>query len=194
MANTSYHHGNLKQALVAAAREQLAEHGVASLNLRALARGLGVTHPAVYRHFKDKDALLEAVAEEGFIELTERLQAASAVPSEDHADGLEHMASAYIEFALDHPELLQLMFALMPASERMQNQSLYAASKQAYTVLLSSVAHADTDPYISSAVVWALFHGLATLTIDKQLEVLGDPDKRKLVVKQAAQVLARGLS
>ena len=193
MANTSYHHGNLKQALIAAAREQLAEQGVASLNLRALARGLKVTHPAVYRHFKDKDALLEAVAEEGFVELTERLQAASVASPEDHARGLEHMATAYIGFALDHPELLQLMFVLMPASERMQNESLYAASKQAYAVLLSSVAHTDTDPYISSAVVWALFHGLATLTIDKQLEVLDDPDKRQTVLSQAAHVLARGM-
>ena len=68
-----YHHGDLKNALVRSARAQIAEGGAAALNLRALAREVGVTHPAVYRHFASKEVLLEAVAQEGFEELADAL-------------------------------------------------------------------------------------------------------------------------
>lgn len=188
----NYHHGNLKDALVMAARTQVAAEGAASLNLRALARELGVTHPAVYRHFKDKDALLEAVAQRGFEALANELHASGG------GEGLEKRLSAltraYLDFAMANPELLRVMFALIPAEQREQNEALYAASKRAYAALLECVAELDGDAYVNSAVVWSTLHGLAKLTIERQVPKLVDPDTREDVLAKAVEVLRKGLS
>src|SRR5688572_20036386 len=102
--DSSYHHGDLKRTLVHAAREQLAQEGADSLNLRALARKLGITHPAVYRHFADKEALLEAVAEQGFEEFTAALGGALELGFPDYQSKLRALVAAYIDFAVAHPE------------------------------------------------------------------------------------------
>ena len=190
--SSDYHHGDLKNTLVRAARRQISEGGAAALNLRALARTVGVTHPAVYRHFADKEALLEAVAQEGFNELADALH-----ESIEREEGLEPklyaLAHAYISFAMKHPELTRVMFALIPAEARMKNGPLYAASKRAYAALTQSVEALGSDIYIDSAVVWATLHGLAELTIEKQVSKLADPAQREEVVARAVSVLARGL-
>lgn len=193
MTDTTYQYGQLRQALIRAAREQLERDGAAALNLRALARGLGVTHPAAYRHFKDKNALLEAVAEEGFVELAERLRAGGAGQPGREAQ-LKRIATAYVEFAVEHPELTRVMFALIPAAVRMQNENLYAASKLAYAVLRENVPTTAGDETVSSAVVWAMFHGLAKLTIEQQLVILADPKQRGAVIDKAVRVLSKGMS
>ena len=193
MSSATYHHGDLKNALVRAARVQIAEKGAASLNLRAVARVLGVTHPAAYRHFANKEALLEAVAQEGFDELADALH-----KSVEGEKGLERtlyaLADAYLNFALENPELTRVMFALIPAEARMKNERLYAASKRAYTALTTSVETLRGDTSTDSAVVWALLHGLAKLTIEKQVPLLEDAAKRRAVVMRAVGVLAKGLT
>lgn len=189
---TDYHHGDLKNALIKAAREQLAEGGPASLNLRALARSLGVTHPAAYRHFTNKDALLEAVAEQGFLELAARLRERRAGERGQEAR-LRALLTAYIDFAEEYPELIRVMFAFIPAPAKKRNAQLYAASKDAYAVLAESVEGAAGDSTINSAVVWGMVHGLASLRIEQQLVILADPEKREAVVDKAVSVLSRGL-
>lgn len=189
---TDYHHGDLKNALIKAAREQLAEGGPASLNLRALARSLGVTHPAAYRHFTNKDALLEAVAEQGFLELAARLRERRAGEQSQEAR-LRALFTAYIDFAEEYPELIRVMFALIPAPAKKRNAQLYAASKDAYAVLTESVAGAAGNSTINSAVVWGMVHGLASLSIEQQLVILTDPKKREAVVDKAVSVLSKGL-
>lgn len=190
--SSDYHHGDLKNALVRSARAQIEDRGAAALNLRALAREVGVTHPAVYRHFADKEALLEAVAQAGFEDLADRLH-----QSVESGEGLEPtlhaLAGAYIGFALKHPELTRVMFALIPAEARMKNESLYAASKRAYAVLTQSVEALEGNTLVDSAVVWATLHGLAKLTIEKQVPKLTDPAQREEVVRRAVGVLSRGL-
>lgn len=193
MVETSYHHGDLKRTLVAAAREQIATAGVASLNIRALARAIGVTHPAVYRHFADKEALLEAVAEEGFVELTTALTAATTSHHTTEKSRLHALATAYIEYALIQPELTRVMFALISAEARMNNASLYAASKQTYGVLLASVAGDEEVAMNNGAIVWAMLHGLAQLIIEKQLVFLADPVQRAALITKAVDVLHKGL-
>ena len=193
LSSATYHHGDLKNALARAARAQIAEKGAASLNLRAVARVLGVTHPAAYRHFANKEALLEAVAQEGFDELADALH-----KSVEGEKGLEPtlyaLANTYLNFALENPELTRVMFALIPADTRMKNEKLYAASKRAYTALTTSVEALGGDTSTDSAVVWALLHGLAELTIEKQVPLLEDAAKRKAVVERAVGVLAKGLT
>ena len=190
---TEYHHGDLKNALIKAAREQLAQEGPASLNLRALARSLGVTHPAAYRHFRDKGALLEAVAEQGFLELAGRLREHRATERGAEAR-LRALVVAYIGFAEEHPDLTRVMFALIPAAAKKRNAQLYAASKDAYAVLTESVAGTTGDSSVNSAVVWGMVHGLASLSIEQQLVILADPEKRDAVIAKAVSVLSKGLA
>ena len=152
-----------------------------------------MTHPAVYRHFASKEVLLEAVAREGFEELADALHG----NIERVEGGLEFtfrsLADAYIGFALENPELTRVMFALIPAEARMKNEPLYAASKRAYGALLQSVERLGGDSYVDSAVVWATLHGLAKLTIEKQVPKLTDSAQREEVVARAVSVLAKGL-
>ncbi len=176
-----------------AARAQIAKGGAAALNLRALAREVGVTHPAVYRHFASKKVLLEAVAREGFEELANALHGNIERGEGGLESKLRSLADAYIGFALENPELTRVMFALIPAEARMKNEGLYAASKRAYGALLQSVERLDGDSYVDSAVVWAALHGLAKLTIEKQVPKLTDSAQREEVVARAVSVLAKGL-
>ncbi|TXS41249.1 TetR/AcrR family transcriptional regulator [Streptomyces sp. uw30] len=105
-----YHHGDLRAALLAAAERTLREKGVASLSLRELAREVGVSHAAPGRHFKDKQALLNALAVAGFERLSRALDAADdpALPLEPR---LTALARTYLGFAIDNAELLELMYA-----------------------------------------------------------------------------------
>ncbi len=105
-----YHHGDLRAALLAAAERTLREKGVASLSLRELAREVGVSHAAPGRHFRDKQALLNALALTGYERLEQVLSAAEdpALPLEPR---LTALARAYLGFAIDNAELLELMYA-----------------------------------------------------------------------------------
>lgn len=193
MANDTYHHGDLKNALLEAARQQLEAAGASSLNLRALARELGITHPAVYRHFKDKDSLLEAVAQLGFEELADALHA-NETRSNNLGECLHASTETYLGFALNNPELVRVMFALIPAERREQNVPLYTASKRAYAALLDMVANVEGDPYVNSAVIWATLHGLTMLTLEQQVPKLVDKTTRAEVIGKAVAVLQKGLS
>src|SRR4051812_26098504 len=106
----SYHHGDLRRALLDAARVELHKVGVHELSLRSVARRAGVTHTAAYHHFADKDALLRRVAQEGF----EKLDAAMAQEIEgagaDPVDRLVAAGRGYLAFAAADPQALRLMF------------------------------------------------------------------------------------
>jgi AcrR family transcriptional regulator len=105
-----YHHGDLRAALLAAAERTLRDKGVGSLSLRELAREVGVSHAAPGRHFKDKQALLNALALVGYERLGQALSAAEdpALPLEPR---LTALARAYLGFAIENAELLELMYA-----------------------------------------------------------------------------------
>ncbi|SEB81982.1 MULTISPECIES: TetR/AcrR family transcriptional regulator [Streptomyces] len=111
MSHRPFHHGNLRTVLLEQAEVVLRERGIDALSLRELAREAGVSHGAPRSHFIDRGALLDALAERGFIRLADQIrEAASRVP-EDHARVLHAAASAYLAFAERDPALLDLMFA-----------------------------------------------------------------------------------
>src|ERR1700674_5400381 len=97
---STYHHGDLPAALLRAAGKTLEKHGPAGLSLRAAARRAGVSHNAPYRHFPGREALLAALAAEGFAMLAERLRGQPG----------RAMGEAYVRFALEHPQRFRLMF------------------------------------------------------------------------------------
>ncbi|MGV9354822.1 TetR/AcrR family transcriptional regulator [Streptomyces misionensis] len=111
MSHRPFHHGNLRTVLLEQAEVVLRERGIDALSLRELAREAGVSHGAPRSHFIDRGALLDALAERGFIRLADRIREAASREPEDHARALHAAASAYLAFAERDPALLDLMFA-----------------------------------------------------------------------------------
>src|SRR5246500_5514477 len=107
-SKATYHHGDLRAALVRAAIELLEESGKTALSLRAVARRAGVSPAAPYRHYADREALVSAVAGLGYRELAERL--VEAHPSPSTPEQLTSVAVAYVQFALERPALFRIMF------------------------------------------------------------------------------------
>src|SRR6266567_1041732 len=168
----SYHHGDLRNALIQAGLELLAEGGVQELDLRKVARRAGVSHAAPYRHFADKQALIAAINEEGFYWLAERIQATlREVPAEPF-EQLLGVALAYVRFAQEHPWLMREMFSGLTI-ERETFASLHAASKTVYRLYIEVVRRGqekgkivDGDPAALAGVLWSVLHGLAMLIIE----------------------------
>ncbi|MFD6294077.1 TetR/AcrR family transcriptional regulator [Streptomyces sp. NPDC060235] len=167
MPQATYHHGDLRAACLRAARELLEEDGSAALSLRAVARRAGVSATAPYRHFADRDALVSAVAAEGYRELATNL--ATAHPSPTTADDLAAVAVAYVQFALDHPALFRAMFA-EPCDPTSQERVAATAviSEYVRNIVRGAFPHADADALATT--VWALVHGLAFLHLDGKLD------------------------
>lgn len=111
MADRAYHHGNLRPVLLAEAQRMLREHGIDQLSLRDLARQAGVSHAAPRRHFTDRQALLDALAEAGFTRLADEVCNAIDSAAEDYPARLRAAAHAYVHFAIHDAALLDLMFA-----------------------------------------------------------------------------------
>ncbi|RMF17491.1 MAG: TetR/AcrR family transcriptional regulator [Gammaproteobacteria bacterium] len=173
-ASTSYHHGNLRQALLETGRAHLEAVGPDKISLRALAREIGVSQTAPYRHFRDKMALLAALAAEGFRTLQAETEQAVARAA-SHEDRMVEGGLAYIHFAQSQPALYKLMFGPVMA-EVEQHEELRVAGEAAFNVILRMVrqaidegAYAPADPLIAAQTAWALVHGLASLAIDRQL-------------------------
>jgi AcrR family transcriptional regulator len=111
MGDRLYHHGDLRAGLLEQAERVLRDRGAAALSLRELARDLGVSHTAPHRHFKDRRALLDALALAGFDRLTTRLTEADPGPSSEFSHRLAAVAHAAVDFAVCEPELMALMFS-----------------------------------------------------------------------------------
>jgi AcrR family transcriptional regulator len=160
---STYHHGALRPALIAAARALLDEGGPEAVGLREAARRVGVTPTATYRHFRDKEALLAAVAAEGFREFGAALTAAGRA-----ADPLPAMGAAYIDFALAKPGMFRLMFSPLLAA-RADNPDLRAAAEAAFEALRGGVrARGRAGEGVDAAAIgaWSLVHGLSHLILD----------------------------
>ncbi|WP_432086261.1 TetR/AcrR family transcriptional regulator [Streptomyces sp. bgisy095] len=166
--NSTYHHGDLRAACLRAARELLEEDGSAGLSLRAVARRAGVSATAPYRHYADREALVSAVAAEGYRELAEDLTAAHPAPSTP--DDLAAVAVAYVRFALEHPALFRAMFA-EPCDPTSEERVAATAAISAYVqgIVRDAFPGVD-DPDALSTTVWALVHGLAFLHLDGKLD------------------------
>lgn len=112
MDRRPYHHGNLRAELLAEAERTLREQGIDQLSLRDLARQAGVSHAAPRRHFADRQALLDALAEAGFLRLGDELRAAIGTAGDDYKMRLRAAATAYIRFATQDAALLELMYVV----------------------------------------------------------------------------------
>ncbi|MER5635660.1 TetR/AcrR family transcriptional regulator [Kitasatospora sp. NPDC002227] len=169
MHSRRYHHGDLRAALLERAEETLREKGPAALSLRELARDLGVSHAAPSRHFKDKQALLDALALTGF----ERLNAALAQgPALDgpFADRLAALAHAYVGFATANPELLDLMYTVKhdPQATEALIGAAYQGLQQAAALVADGQRTGEVRPGPVEQIclpALATVHGFADLAV-----------------------------
>ncbi|MFK4107564.1 TetR/AcrR family transcriptional regulator [Streptomyces sp. NPDC002176] len=184
-ASSSYHHGDLRAACLRAARELLEEDGSAGLSLRAVARRAGVSATAPYRHYADRDALVSAVAAEGYRELAESL--AAAHPDPRTPDELASVAVAYVRFALDRPAMFRVMFA-EPCDPNSEERVAATAAISGYVRGIVQAAFPGADPDALATTVWALVHGLAFLHLDGKLDS-STPEVVDTQVRAAVQAL-----
>ncbi|MEU3689608.1 TetR/AcrR family transcriptional regulator [Streptomyces narbonensis] len=152
----TYHHGDLRQSVLAAALDVIAAEGPGALSLRDLARRAGVSHAAPAHHFKDRTGLLTAIATEGYDLLAAAL---SGTPE------LRERGVRYVRFATDHPAHFQVMF--QPDLLRADDPELLAAKERASAELRAGVAGLPDVPDARTAGIaaWSLAHGFATLVL-----------------------------
>ena len=196
-----YHHGDLRQALVDAAVTLITEEGFGALTLREVARRAGVTHAAPYRHFADKEALLEAVAQQGFRamaqEMRERMAKAPAGPLEQ----LSAAGVAYVLFAVRHPPHFRVMFGphftrpLKPDPSEDEGANAFALLVRCIEAGQAAGVLRPGESRRLTLAAWSMVHGLASLFVDRQLQeaVQGAEAAEALAVVQT-RLLLEGLT
>jgi AcrR family transcriptional regulator len=176
-----YHHGNLKEALLQAALDLIAEKGAAGFTFADAARMAGVSPAAPYRHFRDRDELLSSIAQRGFEQFEAALSQAWDDGRPDTVTAFERVGKAYLAFARSEPSFYSAMFeSALPIDA---NPALLAASERAFAVIraaaerLAALAPPGTPrpPALMMALhIWSMSHGVASLF------ARGDKARRKL--------------
>lgn len=171
--NRPYHHGDLRRALIDAARRLLERDGPSALSLRAVAREAGVSPAAPYHHFKDKGELLDAVAHEGWEMLNQAMTRARA-EAVSLSERMVALGVAYVCFARDNPSLYRVMYDGsrdkddLPEHARMQDDS-------AYCQVRDTLVEAGADPAdeigleLATSAAWCAAHGLAEMADRKSV-------------------------
>jgi AcrR family transcriptional regulator len=170
-----YHHGNLREALLAAGEGALESGGQQGLSLRELAREVGVSHAAPRRHFPDRQALLDALAESGFVRLGAALSDAVAGAGTGFDARLAALARAYIAFATARPALTELMFAAKhqvgaPTSLRTAAEAAFAPAFTAVAEGQAAGEVAPGDPERVALVASAALQGIVVMANNGMLD------------------------
>jgi len=171
----TYHHGDLKNALIKAGADILSKEGVSALSLRKVAQKAGVSHAAPYAHFADKQALIAAISTAGYKQLYEQIaQAADQYRAEPLRRFVE-ASWAYVQFALDEPD--QFKVTLSGMIEKEQNYPAFVeTAKQTFGLVVEVVEQCQQAGILRPGAsdlmavsVWALIHGFVTLLLENQV-------------------------
>lgn len=169
MPERPYHHGDLRVALITEGMRLLAERDAQGFSLREVARGVGVSATSVYRHFPDKNALLNALANEGLAQLGQ-VQRIASEDSGGSVAGFAATGRAYVRFALANPALFRLIFASPALSARViPGEVEFEAAALLQANAARAAARNGGGVEVHAVQAWALVHGLAMLMLDGQL-------------------------
>lgn len=187
MSAKPYHHGNLRDSLLDAAAQLLAQNGAQALTLREVAKAAGVSHAAPYHHFPSREHLLAAVAAQAFAGLAAAMAAADADGARSQGLRLMDICEVYVEFARARPAQFRLMFGPLLA-QKSRYPDLKQAAEAAFNVLVMAATAFDAERGPELALTgWSLAHGLANLAIDEAFTDLP-------VAVPAPAVLARAMA
>jgi AcrR family transcriptional regulator len=180
-----YHHGDLRNGLLEAARGILEEQSLGALTLRAVARRAGVSHAAPYRHFPNHEALLVELSLEGFSELRGIIVEAGKLAGPE-SDRIANIGAAYMRFVAKRPAVTRLMFG-----SQLPNRDQFPALGQAADAIGEEIGNALSDAPLGLAV-WAAVHGLAMLVLENVID-LGQRRSGLHVLPSRAEILLRSL-
>ena len=191
----TYHHGNLRNTLIIAAAELIEERGSLDFAMIDAARRAGVSSAAPYRHFKDKDALLEAVTQVAFMALTEKIRAVEARVPAGTEENIIAQGKAYIAFVTDHPEFYDLMWGDMglrsmdPDDPELKTSGFYILV-DSVRAWCDAMELSDYNALELAVKLWANGHGLACLAMNQHVEkFLPDVDVYTLMESSARTFL-----
>ena len=170
----AYHHGNLRQALVQAGLDILAEEGISALTLRGCAARVGVSHSAPKNHFHNLDRLIAAIGAEGHRRLSVAMLGKMADAEPSPRAQLVAAAKGYLAFALDHPDLFRLMFSLpraevFDAERRGAADESYAILRRVCAPIVPRINGVPVAPAVVETMVWSYVHGYASLAVNNRL-------------------------
>lgn len=171
---SQYHHGDLRANLIKAANEMIEQSGIESLSLRKLANHVGVSRTAPYHHFKDKNDLLCAIAEQGFQKWLKRFEKESDLNQQQNQTGFKQYMQHYVKFAKEHPELYELMFGRTIWKNNGSTAELKATAYRSFQYQVSLISQwqksglldKDSNTLRLAQVIWGTLHGIAKLYID----------------------------
>jgi AcrR family transcriptional regulator len=181
----AYHHGDLRNGLLEAARYILEEQSLSALTLRAVARRAGVSHAAPYRHFPNHEALLVELGVEGFQELRQYIVEAAKI-SGPESDRIANIGAAYMRFVAKRPAVARLMFG-----SQLPNRDKFPVLAQAADAIGNEIGSALHDSNLGLAV-WSAVHGLAMLVLENVID-LGQRRSGLHVLPSRAEILLRSL-
>ncbi|MFO0583115.1 MAG: TetR/AcrR family transcriptional regulator [Anaeromyxobacter sp.] len=193
-----YHHGDLKNALIRAGAEILAQEGVPGLTLRRAAQRAGVSHSAPYAHFADKQALIAAISTEGVRRVRARIAEASARHADDPRRRLVETAVETVRFALEQPDLYRVTFSNAIGREA-DYPDYVAAAHDGFAELVEVVRACQAEGVLArgpaeplAIELWGLVHGVISLVLNGQVpqRVLARTSPRALVLRALAARLA----
>jgi AcrR family transcriptional regulator len=196
----SYHHGDLRRALIDAALTIVIEEGAWNFTLREVARRAGVSHAAPYNHFEDKLALLAEVAALGFQSLTRVMEAAARGRPRSARLAFAGIGAAYVRFGVEHPAHYRLMFGAELA-DKARYPALQEASDATFGILTRVLERGQASGQVrrnpvrdQALAAWSLVHGLTTLLIDQRVSFLGvSTDEAERHARLAGMALFEGL-
>jgi AcrR family transcriptional regulator len=186
----TYHHGDLKNALIQAGIEILADEGVKGLSLRSVAKRAGVSHTAPYAHFADKQALVAAISTEGYRKLYTYLIEIDQIHGNDPLRKLIEVAWSYVKFAVNDPAHFKITFSGVIEMEK-NYPAFVDISQKSFSFINEMIADCQKAEIIRKSPtdliavhLWGAIHGLATLLIEDQLShtVLEKYTLREMVI------------
>lgn len=182
MAENSYHHKDLREKLVQKGLELLNEVGVEGFSLRKVASLCRVSHNAPYRHFKDKDELVQAIMAKAVHDFSEALTAAVQCHLDNPSEQLKELGKCYIEFFMENPEYLNLFFAsdlkgavyVRDGTFSYDEAFLFGVLVRCLNQYYRSVGETQEADPVLAIEFWSTIHGLTTLLVGKKLIFQGD--------------------
>jgi AcrR family transcriptional regulator len=193
-----YHHGNLKEAAVKAALEMIEKEGIEAITLRELSHRIGASRTAIYRHFENKEALIQAVILAGFERFNAHFVDIFSRQDTDVLSRFTMMGRAYLGFAVGNPQLYRLLFGEKVQREREEVCDLEDAQSSAGFHALVQLIEAGQrggvfkagDAFLQAATVWSMIHGLSALIIDGHIAISDNVDA---IFDAGIDVLLKGL-